>query len=672
MPPSALAPFARRAAVVAVALVMLSASPGRAQALGPFKWQLAPYCNVVTFTATPDAGGFRLAGVDDGCGGTASPAEGRATVNGDGSVTVAFVVVASDGTPLHTSARLPTGSFGGTWSDNGGATGTFLPVASSPVPVGSPRPFAVAGGGPIPANSVTSATIVDGSVAGGDVDPATVQRRVTGTCPDGQFAQQVNADGTLTCAAVAGSAGGDITSVGAGTGLAGGGTTGDVTLGIAAGGVGPAQLAANAVTADKLATGAVNSAALANGTITAVDVNLNEIQRRILTACASGSFLQRVNADGTAVCAAGGGGAGGIDTVLAGPGLTGGGSTSTVALGVAPQGITADLLAPGAVGATQLAANAVNGSRIADGSVGAVDVNATEVQRRITGTCATGLFATAVDAVGGLTCADGGAASSVLVGTGTGVGSGSAEQVVALGVDALRLNTATGGTAVGYRALAANTSGATNVAVGAQALLVNQAGSDNTALGARALDSLTGGVRNLALGSGAGGLLVNGNDNLYLAHPGVPGDDETIRIGNGLSHSRLFAAGVYGTTVTSGQQVYVDVNGQLGTLQSSERFKTDVADMGAASRDLLRLRPVTFRYREGMATAAGERQFGLVAEEVATVYPDMVTRDGQGRIDGVQYHKLAPMLLNEVQRQQREIELLKAQLAEVLARLSAK
>ena len=667
----------RRAALASLtSLVALAlAPPASAQVIGPIKWQLQPYCNVVVLTATAEAGGFRLAGVDDGCGLGASPAAGRATVDADGSITLAFVVVGADGAAIHTAAHLAPLAFDGTWRDAGGSSGGFVAVANSPILAGTRRPFVLAGGGPIPADSVTGASVVDGTLTAADVDASSVQRRIATPCPAGQFAQQVNADGTLSCAAVAGSAGGDITAVAAGNGLTGGGTTGDVSLAIAAGGVGPAALAAGAVTADKLAAGAVGSAAIANGTIAAVDVNAAEIQRRVTTACAAGSFFQSVNADGSAVCVAGGGGAGGgIGTVVAGTGLTGGGSTPTVALAVAPQGISGALIAPGAVGAAQLAADAVAGGHITDGTVGAADINATEVQRRVTGTCSTGVFATGVDAAGSLACTDGGAATSVLMGSGTGTGAATvtAAQVVAVGVDALRVNAATGNTAVGYRALTANSSGATNVAVGGDALVANQLGSSNTAVGTGALDSLVTGARNLALGNGAGGIIVGGNDNVYLAHPGVVGDDATIRIGNGLTQNRLFAAGVYGTTVTLGQQVYVDTNGQLGTLQSSERFKTDVADMAGTSRRLLDLRAVTFRYRDGMATAAGERQYGLVAEEVAQVYPDLVTRDRDGRIDGVQYHKLAPMLLNEVQRQQREIDALKAQMTDLLRRLDGK
>jgi hypothetical protein len=100
--------------------------------------------------------------------------------------------------------------------------------------------------------------------------------------------------------------------------------------------------------------------------------------------------------------------------------------------------------------------------------------------------------------------------------------------------------------------------------------------------------------------------------------------------------------------------VLVDASGQLGIASSSRRYKFEFADMGSATDDLLRLRPVTFRY-----LAHGESaplQYGLIAEEVAEVYPEMVARNNDGQIDTVMYQFLAPMLLNEVQREHRQIE----------------
>ena len=109
-------------------------------------------------------------------------------------------------------------------------------------------------------------------------------------------------------------------------------------------------------------------------------------------------------------------------------------------------------------------------------------------------------------------------------------------------------------------------------------------------------------------------------------------------------------AGIYGTTVTGGSAVYVTSSGKLGVQGSSERFKTDITAMPQLSEKLAALRPVTFRYR---ADPKRVRQYGLIAEEVAKVYPELVIRDDAGKIQGVHYEELAPMLLNEVQKLQR-------------------
>jgi len=102
--------------------------------------------------------------------------------------------------------------------------------------------------------------------------------------------------------------------------------------------------------------------------------------------------------------------------------------------------------------------------------------------------------------------------------------------------------------------------------------------------------------------------------------------------------------------------VYIGANGQLGTLSSSARFKKDIRDMAGYSRGLLDLRPVTFHYKEPAGDGARPLESGLIAEEVAKVYPDLVTYDRDGQLETVQYHKLTPMLLNELQRQQNTLD----------------
>jgi hypothetical protein len=242
------------------------------------------------------------------------------------------------------------------------------------------------------------------------------------------------------------------------------------------------------------------------------------------------------------------------------------------------------------------------------------------------------------------------------------------------GASALAANT-TGynNTASGYQTLAANTTGYDNAAAGAHALGLNTTGSGNAASGYGALyknttgtgntgsgeDALydnTTGSYNIAVGQLAGHNLTTGSYNIDIGNLGVAGESSTIRIGSA-NETRTFIAGISASTVT-GAAVYVTSSGQLGVLASSERFKTDIRPMGEASDALARLRPVSFTLKND---TAGTRQYGLIAEEVAKVYPELVIRDSAGEITGMRYEELAPMLLNEVQKQAAEIEALKLQ-----------
>jgi endosialidase-like protein len=237
---------------------------------------------------------------------------------------------------------------------------------------------------------------------------------------------------------------------------------------------------------------------------------------------------------------------------------------------------------------------------------------------------------------------------------------------VATGRDALRRNTAFNNVATGVSALAGNTTGFHNTAVGRAALAENGTGQQNTAVGAEALTASSG-SRNTALGDQAGANLLTGNDNVYIAHLGVDGDSSTIRIGTAPAQNKAFVAGISGVSVT-GAAVLVNGSGQLGVNTSSARYKEAIEPMGQASRAVLRLRPVTFRYRQPAADGSQPRQYGLIAEEVAEVYPELVADDADGQPQTVLYHVLPALLLNELQRQQRELT---AQAAELAAKTRA-
>jgi hypothetical protein len=200
-------------------------------------------------------------------------------------------------------------------------------------------------------------------------------------------------------------------------------------------------------------------------------------------------------------------------------------------------------------------------------------------------------------------------------------------------------------TATGLRALFGNSTGSENTAVGVSALASNDNGSQNTAIGYKALKANIGGNHNIALGHEAGinvGGLNNPRDNnIEIGNAGDFVDDATIRIGD--VQTRTFIAGISGSAVT-GSPVVVDANGQLGTATSSARFKKDIKPMDKASEAILGLKPVSFQYK---SDPTGTRQFGLIAEEVAKVNPDLVTRDRNGEIYSVRYEPVNAMLLNE-------------------------
>jgi Chaperone of endosialidase len=212
--------------------------------------------------------------------------------------------------------------------------------------------------------------------------------------------------------------------------------------------------------------------------------------------------------------------------------------------------------------------------------------------------------------------------------------------------DAL-LNNTTGkeNAAIGGAALS-QSNGSWNCALGFEALENNTAGDGNTAVGRNALFDNSRGSNNIAVGDDAGRSLTNGNDNIHIGNPGFAGDSGHIRIGIGGAQTATFIASIQGATVANGVPVVVSGNGQLGTVTSSLRFKEAVKPMGEASEAILGLKPVTFRYKQDI-DAAGIPQFGLIAEQVEKVNPDLVVRDENGEVTTVRDEAVNAMLLNE-------------------------
>lgn len=227
----------------------------------------------------------------------------------------------------------------------------------------------------------------------------------------------------------------------------------------------------------------------------------------------------------------------------------------------------------------------------------------------------------------------------------------------ASGVGALQASTSGNyNTATGYWALHSDTQGLENTAFGYEALQNNSSAGGNTAVGYEALQNNTG-YNNIAIGAAAGLLNTSGNENIYIGSSGSAADiDGTIRIGNPGIASLVFVQGIYSESSAGGVPVYINSNGQLGTVSSSARFKDDIHNMADASSRLMQLRPVTFRYKKPYADGSKPLEYGLIAEEVEKVYPEMVAYDSDGQIMTVKYQMLAPMLLNEVQKQNAELK----------------
>ncbi|MFZ1083830.1 MAG: tail fiber domain-containing protein [Terracidiphilus sp.] len=226
-------------------------------------------------------------------------------------------------------------------------------------------------------------------------------------------------------------------------------------------------------------------------------------------------------------------------------------------------------------------------------------------------------------------------------------------------------------TALGESALYNNWNGNSNVAVGYYAMPSLSGGTNNVAVGTYALRNATGGSGNIAIGYGAGSNISTGAQNILIGNPGTSSDWSAIRIGSSGVQNQAFIAGIRGQTTGQGNaiEVFIDSNGQLGTKSSSRKLKTDINEMGDMTKTLMGLRPVSFRYTSQGPDAPV--QYGLIAEEVADVAPELVAHKPDGQIETVFYDKVNTMLLDVVQKQQHTIEELESTLHQVETRLTA-
>lgn len=487
-------------------------------------------------------------------------------------------------------------------------------------------------------------------------------------------------DGTLQTTAATAGGSGDITEVLSGSGLTGGGSTGSVTLsadltsGGGDNGIGTTVARGDHVhdsryfTEPELnAAGVINAAsnpvdwtklkgvpaAFADGvddggTFTAsTPIAIAGTDIQLSTAgCVAGELWKW---SGTAwQCVPDNDSGGDITSVAAGTGLAGGGDFGSLALAV---------LFAGTGGATSAArSDHTHGAADLNTAVGdqALEANTTGQQNTAVGDDAlqantTGNFNTAL-----------GFRTLGLNTTGA--------SNTAVGADALFLNTASYNVGVGHGALTENSTGQRNVAAGAEALRFNHTGNFNVAVGTVALHQSTGSA-NIAIGDAAGVSLTSGDNNIYIWNSGVSSESNTIRIGRSDVHSSVFLAGISGQTSASGVGVLVNSEGKLGTMTSSARAKEAVEDLGTASRRLLRLRPVQFRYKPEYDDGSRLVQYGLIAEEVAEVFPELVAYRPSGEVETVRYHLFPALLLNELQRQEQELVALRWAVEELRAEL---
>ena len=215
-------------------------------------------------------------------------------------------------------------------------------------------------------------------------------------------------------------------------------------------------------------------------------------------------------------------------------------------------------------------------------------------------------------------------------------------------------NSGQNNTANGYQALNKNT-GSSNTADGASALFANTTGTGNTASGYSALSNNMTGSNNIVLGIFAGFNMTTGSNNIVIYDFGVAGESNTIRIGTEGAQTNTYIAGISGVTVAGGVGVIVDSNGHLGTSTSSARYKENIQPMDKASEAILSLEPVSFRYKKEL-DPKGIPQFGLVAEQVDKVDPDLVARDDQNKPYTVRYDAVNAMLLQEFLKEHRIVQ----------------
>ena len=241
-------------------------------------------------------------------------------------------------------------------------------------------------------------------------------------------------------------------------------------------------------------------------------------------------------------------------------------------------------------------------------------------------------------------------------------------------------------TALGYNALNAITNGQSNIAIGSSALELLQTGTSNIGIGSSSLSQLVSGSQNVAVGDQAlklatggnntaigalaGSTLTSGDNNIYIGYNAAPistTESNNIVIGNS-SMVTAVMFGIYGATSTSGTAVYVNSSGKLGTTTSSRKFKENIESVDSkTATKILDLDIVKFNYKDDKTK---ELNYGVIAEDVVSIFPEMIVYDKEGEISTVQYHKLLPLVIKKIQDMQAEIEELKSQINKLNVKVS--
>lgn len=691
---------------------------GVAQSLGTFRWQLRPYCTVITVAVVQQGGQYLLDGTADECGGASrASVSGLAFPNPNGTIGFGLTLVRQGGRGVPISATISLGTLGGSWDGAAGALSgdfVFTPGAGS----SGPALPAMSGG-------VLDVVAGQGLFGGGgtsqvqlDVDFAIAQRRVTGACPSGQAVASVNQNGTVTCQATTGSGGGDITAVLAGSGLTGGATTGDASLAVAFGGPGTATSVSRS-DHTHATSGTSNTAIGASALVANAGIQNTAVGRQALALNTTGGSNTAVGAsamasNSTGLNSTGVGSAalfsatGNNNTAVgAGAGFAITSGASNVAMGVSTlsstttgqqnvavgQGALASSTTASrntAIGHQALAASSASGNTAVGHSAlwanttgtsnVAVGDSALRSNTTATANTALGHFAMELTTTGGGNTAVGTNAltwnttgeQNTAVGSGAMFASDAGSRNTALGYSTLSwTNTGNDNTAIGWNALHDTTNGSSNTAVGRNALAVNSTGSSNVAVGTGSLDTataanfntgigpaalteLTTGSDNIGVGFNAGLGLTTGSGNIYVGGlAGSGSESSTIRIGSG--QTATYVAGISGATASGGIPVLVNGAGRLGTTTSSARFKDAITPLGESTRERLQaLTPVSFVYKPAFDDGSRQIQYGLIAEEVAARFPELLVKDAEGRPQTVRYHLLPPLLLAEIQRLERD------------------